>query len=156
MARRRCPLCGTKNGRRAQVCASCGTTLVLSSEAPELAEGAGFSDAVMGPVVWFSEVFPGLVSPKVIILSLLLIIIGAAIVQLAMFVFSVGGVLTAFAIGAAGVITYWTGITWILCGYTCLPSDGMTDFRGKQWWAFLVLGFGPFLYVFLRIGGGAG
>jgi hypothetical protein len=101
------------------------------------------------PLYWFLDLFPGLVSPKCLIMAAIATITGALIMLLAFVLFSFGALIAPFMIGAFGLICYWAAICWLLSGFVCMPTDAMVDFDGRRWSAFFVLAVLPLSLLFL-------
>jgi hypothetical protein len=83
----------------------------------------------------FLDVFPGFLSPGVLVFSIL-------VVGIAGYLLFFGGLGLVMAIPA--LVCYWTAVAWMLAGEICGPARAMGEFTGVQWGAFLVFGFGPF------------
>jgi hypothetical protein len=149
MAGPKCPVCGSRNKEGRSFCAVCAAALEAGPEEPAQ---KGVGQAALGVLQWFLGVFPGLASPAVLLLGIPAAVVGWAVIGVGLWMFTFGAIFAAFAAGAVGVIIYWSAVTWLLCGYVCTPSEGMTEFRSNHWWAFTLLGFGPFLAIWFLMG----
>jgi hypothetical protein len=155
MAERHCRACGAKVDRRDRFCRECGAgvgapTLERRRSAKRREEPTG----AMAYLIGFLNIFPGLIHPAVVVMSIVATVVGAAVCYLAVVLFMFGGWIAAFAIGGAGVVCYWTAIVWMQCGYLCAPTEGLADFDSLQWTIFVVLGFAPLAAFFALTGGG--
>jgi hypothetical protein len=111
-------------------------------------EGPG----ILAPLLWFLELFPGLVRPSVLVMSILMVPIAGFVSWLGFFLLTLGGLIAGFMIAGFGLVIYWTALSWIIYGYICLPSEALAEFEGAQWTVFLLLGFAPIVGGFLLMG----
>ncbi len=87
---------------------------------------------------------PGLLRPSVMIGSLLLCVIGFGLVVLCFVVLAMGAALSAFPIGALGVIAYGQAVAWMMAGDFRLLHDALLDFESRHWTFFFAALFLPF------------
>jgi len=148
-----CPRCGARGKRAHNFCIACGTRLPSAEPAPperEPQEGVEQPGGALRALYWFLDLFPGLLRPTVIVASLLAFV-AAAIIGAFCFTWAVFGLLMeAIFVGAFAVVAYWAGITWILCGYVCLPAEALAEFDGRKWTILFVLTVLP-LALFLAL-----
>jgi hypothetical protein len=149
---KKCPLCGVDNKPTARFCGTCGSSLPKEPEPDDDRPRSLPARLAIGCVALFCECFPGLFSPLVVAMSLLLVVVGVALIVMAGALFAMGGMFAAFMVGALGVMAYWTACVWVIAGYLCMPSEGLADIQGVQWWAFFLVGFGPFLAALALMG----
>lgn len=149
---KKCPLCKAENKPTAKFCSICGTSLPEEVQAWEEEQEYSLPVRVgIGFLQWFLESFPGLFSPGTLVMCILACAVGLTVTGLGAFLFTLGAVLSGMMTAALGVICYWSACTWLICGYVCLPSEGLADFRTGQWWAFALVGFGPFVAALAAI-----
>jgi len=145
---KKCPKCGAVGSEADTFCGSCGTPLALVS-VPQKRPPREEEPYGGGPLLWFLDLFPGLLSPKVLAFSLIAMAMSLVAFWLAAF-FIQFMVISAFAIGGGGVIIYWCALCWLLYGYVVVPVEAMSEFRGKHWMAFVLLTLIPgALFLFL-------
>jgi hypothetical protein len=121
-------------------CGNCGASLGSAAPQPQPRRRRPRQGVQLpGPLAWFLELFPGLVSPTVLVASILTLAFSAIAFGLAVFFIRMGVLITAFAIGGGAVMIYWTGWSWLLCGYVATPVEAMSDFQGKHWFALMML-----------------
>jgi hypothetical protein len=84
-------------------------------------------------LIWFFELFPGLASPVVVFCSLLALALSVVVFGLALFILSMGGLISCFWIGAAGGLLFWTSLSWVMYGSLAHPVEAMADFQEKHW-----------------------
>ena len=140
MAMKDCPECGGLYMPGDKFCENCGAHIVDED-----------SFGALGPLIWFLNIFPGLVRPKVVVMSVIAIAVAGALLWLAMFLLGMGGLFAAFAIGAFALVTYWTAVSWLIYGYICLPAEAMAEFNGTQWFAFMLTNVLPAAYILWRM-----
>lgn len=97
----------------------------------------------MRALMLVAELMPGLFRPVTLVLSVVTVALAWAVVGFAMFVFSMGAVLTAFFIGGGGMILYWTALCWIFYGGACYPVEGLAEMDSRQWFIFMFLNAAP-------------
>jgi hypothetical protein len=100
----------------------------------------------------FLDTFPGLVRPVVLVMFLISLPVAAGIVWLGFTLIAFGGIISGFAIAGFGMVVYWAGLSWLIYGYVCLPSEAMAEFDARRWSVMLVLGLGPVAYGLYWIG----
>lgn len=89
--------------------------------------------------IWVLEIFPGVLSPVVLILSIIVLAISALVMWLGLSIFALGGLITCFWIGGAGVLLFWTALSWIMYGHLANPVEALAEFEGKHWTVFTFL-----------------
>jgi len=139
---RLCAKCGDRVGLEDRFCGSCGARLPKSkigSDAPREDKPSAASEAL----IWFFELFPGLVHPLVVVLSLVSIVLAAVVALLAVNLFAMGVPLASMFIGGFAVILYWAGFCWLMYGEIALPVDAMAEFSGKHWMTLILLTLAP-------------
>lgn len=87
---------------------------------------------------------PGLLRPGVMIASLLMSIVGFGLVVLCFVVLALGAAISAFPIGAVGVIAYAQALSWMMAGDFRLLHDALLDFESRHWTLFFAALFLPF------------
>ena len=92
-----------------------------------------------GPILWFLDIFPGLMHPTVIIFALLAVALAAVGIYMAVFFLEFGAFIFVFFIGGAAVLVYWAAMCWLLSGSLCTPVEAMSEFDGRHWLAFILL-----------------
>jgi len=145
-----CPFCGAKRKPRDRFCVQCGSRLGAPAtpgpkQPPEQEEGQRFT--ALRPLLYVLEYFPGLASPKIILLSAIVFAIAlgtAASAILALF----GALLAAFVIGGFALVLYWTALGWILSGEVVMPWEALAEFDGVRWVIFATLTLLPLTLLF--------
>ena len=118
---------------------------------PEI-EDEGSLSSVEHAVQFVGEYLPGLFRVKVLIFSALCALAGFAVLGLSMFVFMIGAAISAFPIGAFGLICYAQALGMLLCGETMILSEALSELNSWQWILFIVLLLTPFFLVFIAVG----
>ena len=153
----RCPKCETIWPDGEGFCGQCGARLELAvaaeSQEEETHEPAEHARAA---ALWFLELLPGLLSPAVLIASLGGLLVALVVLWFALFVLAMGAVLTAFAIGGAAVLLYWTSLGWLLYGALCSPVEALSEFKNRHWWAFIMANALPALLILWLLPKGPG
>ncbi len=103
---------------------------------------------------WFLDLFPGLMRPKVLILSILAVPVAAAVGVLGLFITGLGAVIAGMLIAGFALVIYSTAVAWMIYGDLAAPSEALADFDGKRWVAFLLLALAPIAIGLALIGGG--
>ena len=137
----KCPKCGAVCGESDLFCGSCGSQLSdVSPVQPEVVDFEPEPEKEYSPAALFIlETFPGLLRPLIIVATILATVAALGTIGLSLFLLQMGGMIAAFAVGAAAVLIYWTGLCWMLCGEFCLPVEAMVDFTEKHWVALVLL-----------------
>ncbi len=135
---KQCQNCGSLWGDDSRFCGDCGTPLRSAAPRREVA-GAG----VPAPLLWLMDLCPGAFKPLVLIASLAAIAFALMALWLAVFILQMGAMISAFAIGGAGVMVYWTALGWLLYGYICVPVEAMCEFQSKHWMALVMASVVP-------------
>ncbi len=138
MPARKCPKCGETCPEAHSFCASCGAPLPAPSS-------KGFE--LPGPIWWFLDVFPGLVRPKVLIMSVLAILASAPLAWVSVMMVGFGVFITGFLVAGFALLTYATGVLWLLYGYVCWPAEGLSDLEGRKWVIFALLAILPVVAI---------
>jgi len=146
-----CPFCGAACKPEGEFCPACGSRLgapVVGRAKPRLREEPLEPPVGLRPLCWLLEYFPGLASPKVIILTAIIFVMAAAFAGAALFMVVLGAVIIAFLSGGFAILLYWTGLAWILSGEVSMPWDALADFNGTHWMLFATLTLLPVAAVF--------
>ncbi|MFP4026467.1 MAG: zinc-ribbon domain-containing protein [Candidatus Brocadiia bacterium] len=130
-----CPKCGEVYPDSASFCKRCGAELeedggVFRTEPDEEEETIALWQRGL---IYFFELFPGLARPTVILAAAATFVLAAVAISLGFFLLTLHVIFASFAIGAGGVMLYWTALSWLLYGYICLPVEAMSEFEGKHW-----------------------
>lgn len=141
-----CSRCGARCDAGEPRCPSCGGYLGARPPRPRL--NAPAEEARRGPFFWFLDLFPGLVRPRVLIMSLVALPVAAGLVGLGLALFSIGGVFAGMAVAAFGMVTYWAAVAWLIYGYVCLPGEALSEFDGTRWMVFALLASAPMVALF--------
>lgn len=145
MSVKTCAKCGVVNVSSARFCTRCGAAL------PSVPEPEPFEEQEPGVLwrmlEWFLEFFPGLVRPKVLIMSVGALMVAGAVGYLALFLLGFGALISAMAIGGFAVVIYWTAWCWMMYGYLCMPAEAMVEFDGKKWTMLLLATAAPVAVV---------
>ena len=151
MSRMMCPKCGFACRSDDSFCGGCGARIRSEAARAQREPRAERPKMEIPPaLVWLLELFPGLLSPLVIVCSVVTVALSLGAMALAAFCLQMGALISAFFIGGSGVLIYWTGMCWLLSGTVCLPVEAMIDFTQRHWLAFVLLTTVP-ASVFLLI-----
>jgi hypothetical protein len=118
---------------------------------PEVEEDETFG--IPRPIWWFMNMFPGLFSPSVIIMSVIALAAAGVLAWLSLLMFVFGAAFAGFLIGAAAMICYWAVITWLMYGVLCAPSEALSEFNSAQWTIFALLAMLPVVGTAMWVGG---
>jgi streptogramin lyase len=133
------------------VCVKCGINLVTGKElAMALGQEQDEAPAGVGARVlgWLGDSLPGLFRPKIVVCAAVLAVVAAGLVALALVFVMLGGPISAFAVGALGLVAYAQALAWLINGEFALLSAAMTEFRGKDWSNFAFLTMLPIVVAF--------
>jgi hypothetical protein len=134
-----CPHCGERCAAGDSYCTQCGARLPVEDDG----NGLRLRAYLVAAAYWFLDLAPGLVRPVVLIMSAIAILIAAAIGGLALYMGVLGAVISACLIGGFGMLIYWTALSWVLYGDVVMPSEALSEFRAKHWWALVMLTLTP-------------
>ncbi len=135
-----CAKCGSPNMSSSKFCARCGAPLAAARRAREEQKRPFF---LLRVLLWFLNLCPGLVRPKVVILFALAMPIAAGLGYLGVFLLMLGAVFSGGAVAAFGLVVYWTAWTWVLFGDTCFPSEALAEFDSIRWLLMVLLTVTP-------------
>jgi hypothetical protein len=141
--RRICWKCGADYDEDVVVCTDCGIDLRTGAE---VASGPGDEPELprhLKAVAFVVDWMPGLLRPVLIVCSIATCLIGLAVVGFAVGLLGFGVVLSSVSIGAAGLIVYGHGISWLLAGEFGFLSNTLVELDGKQWLTFFALLLAP-------------
>ncbi|MGD2173982.1 MAG: zinc ribbon domain-containing protein [Candidatus Brocadiaceae bacterium] len=141
-----CPKCGASGKPGENFCRRCGAPLEREEEGP----------GIPAPLYWFLNLFPGLVRPSVLVMSILAMGIAVPVGWLGMFLFLLGAVFSGVAVLGFALLMYGTGWVWLLYGYICLPSEALAEFDGTRWTVFMLLVLAPICVLFALAGAAGG
>lgn len=134
----RCPQCGNKCEDTHRFCGRCGASLVPEEE--------GFG--LLGPLLWFLNIFPGLARPLVLIVSVLAIALSTVVAGVGVWVTLLGAVISGVFILGFALLMWGTGWVWLLYGYLCFPSEALADLEGYKWTIWILLVLAPIALLF--------
>jgi hypothetical protein len=98
---------------------------------------------IPGVVLWFLDLFPGLLKPGVIVFALMAFGLSLVGIYVSAFMLQMGALIAVFAIGGGAVMVYWAGWCWMLSGTICSPLEAMVEFGEKHWIALVMLTLVP-------------
>ena len=152
MAGKVCAKCGSPNMTSARFCARCGAKLRVEPAPKPVGRQEERPAALLLLGYFLVGLFPGLLRPKVIICSAIVLVLAAAVAGLGLFLIGLGALLTGGWIAACGLILYWSAVAWMLYGEVCLLSEALAEFGPPQWLAMLVSSLVPMAAVYFAIG----
>lgn len=154
MSPQRCPGCGAESRRRAKFCARCGADLQVAARTrqPLQPEEEDESPRALGALIWFLNLCPGLIRPKVVIMSAVSILLALFVGYVAMVVLMAGGMIAGMCIGGFALVIYWAAVSWVLYGYICMPAEALAEFDGKKWLILIMVTVAPIAAVFALAG----
>jgi hypothetical protein len=146
-----CPACGAGRMPDTEYCVRCGAKLP-EVRREESAEAAELKRPGSRAFNWVVDLVPGVISPKVLLSSLLVCAGGIAggwyAASMLTRIETIRGLSGLAAIASLGpyalvafasVVAYVSGVTWMLYGKVCSPFEAFDDFRVKHWLLFLAL-----------------
>ena len=142
--KRLCWKCGTWYAPDIVMCVSCGVNLETGREIQAGADEDEEPPRTLRVMAFIADWTPGLLRPAVLVLSIVLALLGFAVMGLCVFVLALGAVFGAVAIGAVGLIMYAQAVAWMLVGRIVLLQDALLDLESKKWSLFFALIFAPF------------
>jgi len=141
--RRICWKCGADYDENTVICTECGIDLQTGAEVGAKVDDEPELPRHLKVLSFILNWMPGLVRPVLIVCSIVTCLIGLAIVGFAMGLLGFGVVLSSVSIGAAGLIVYAHGISWILAGEFGFLSGTLVELDSKQWLTFFALLLAP-------------
>lgn len=151
--RRICWKCGSDYAEDVIICTDCGIDLRTGGEVGSDADDEPEVPRHLKIAAFVFNWMPGLLRPVLIACSIVICLIGLAAIGFAVGLLGFGVVLSSVSIGAAGLILYGHGISWLLAGEFGFLSSTLVELDGKQWLTFFVLLLAPiFLGVKLAAG----
>jgi hypothetical protein len=137
------------------VCVNCGFNAATGERVSTSTESGEREDerpaAPLRAFLFVANLLPGLFRIKVLILSVVVGVAGWGVLGLALFFMQLGTWISAFAIGAVGVIIYAQAIAWLVDGELSLLSNALTEFDGIRWAIFFTLLAAPLVAFFLLL-----
>ena len=141
--RRICWKCGADYAEDVVVCTDCGIDLRTGKEVGSSTDDEPDLSRALRGVVFVANWMPGLFRPVVLVCSIIMCLVGLAVIAFAMGLLGFGVVLSSVSIGAAGLIVYGHGLSWLLAGEFGFLSSTLVELDGKQWFTFFVLLLAP-------------
>jgi hypothetical protein len=134
----------------AVVCIRCGTNLKTGMPMQPVAEMDVEGELTAGErvLMWFGDWFPGLLRPLILLAALVTAVAGFFVIGLSLFILSLGGAISAFAIGAAGLVLWAQAVGWVMFGEWALLSEILAEFDGRRWTVFIVIVMLPITAAF--------
>jgi len=149
---RRCWRCGTEYAADTVICVRCGIDLRTGETVGTDADEEEKAPAPMRALLFIGELVPGLFRPVLLIVALLTAGVGLGVMWFSLLFLSWGGVLTACAVGAGGLIIYAQAVALVLNGSFCLLHEALAELDGRRWLLFFLLLSVPFVILFTVIG----
>ena len=146
-----CPHCGTVYPSETVICVKCGVDLRTGEELQTEAETEAGQPTAVRVLLFLANLVPGIVRPMLLITSLLVAVIGLGIMILGLHIFSMGAVMAAVAILAAGLIVYAQAIAWVLFGRFALLVECLAELDSNQWLVFFFILFAPIAAFFIAL-----
>ena len=144
--RRVCWKCGEAYPEEVLICVECGVDLRTGDELKTNEEPEEPLRPVQKVAAFIGELAPGLFRPVLLVFSIIIMIVGLLVMAFGMGLMALAPI-SSFTIGAAGVIVYAHGISWILgveCGFL---SGVLAEFDGKRWVLFFVILWAPMIIL---------
>lgn len=147
---KKCPECGAYCESDAVICVRCGINLKTGMKMAPVSTFDIEGELTSGEraLVWLHDWVPGLLRPLVLIISIVTGAAGLGIMALSLFLLGLGAAISAFTVGAVGLIVWAQGIGWIMNGEFWLLTDILVEFDGKRWTVFFVLVIMPLVVAF--------
>ena len=148
--RRVCWKCGEAYPEEVLICVECGIDL-RSGDEIKTDEGA---EEPLTPLqkgaAFIGNLVPGLFRPILAMVSFAVMAIGLFVMALSL---GMSGLvpLSSISIGAAGVIVYAHGISWILGGECGFLSSVLVEFDARRWVLFFVILCAPLVAVLATV-----
>jgi len=151
----KCWKCATHYPANVILCIRCGINLKTGDPIESALDASSNAETELTfplrILQWIADTLPGLLKVPVLIVSIFASFIAFLVVMLSLSLL-LGAPLSAFPIGAVGLIIFAQAVTWMIQGEFCLLQQGMAEFRGKDWTTFVVIVFAPIILelVFLK------
>ncbi len=151
----KCPECGSEYDTNVVICVRCGIdlrtgrALQMDSDPPagETSSGEKRHCLAMRALVFVGNLLPGMFRPGILVVSTLMVAAALVVFYFSMVFLLLGGVFTAVAMAAGGLILYGQAIAWMLTGGFGLLHEALADLDGSQWLMFFVLLLLPLVAV---------
>ncbi|MCY3024687.1 MAG: hypothetical protein NTW87_37420 [Planctomycetota bacterium] len=146
---RRCWKCNASYPADTVICVRCGVNLVTG----EQTGGGASADGDAAPtrfgrlLNWLADTLPGLFRLRIVVAAVVVSLAAAFVFWLSL-VLLLAAPVSAFPIGAFGLIMYGQALAWLLSGEFTLIHVAMSEFRGKDWSNFVLLLFLPIVLGF--------
>ena len=147
MGRRMCGACGARNDLSEVVCVKCGATLKRKRRPPLRAARKG------GAPGGFLDLFPGLTRASVAACAASALVVAGGLGYLTMRLLQHDAIPPTLLTGLFAMAFYCTGLTWLLYGYVCVPTQAVVEFDGRRWLALLGLSLLPVIALASLPGG---
>ncbi|MDP6107288.1 MAG: hypothetical protein QGI33_02490 [Candidatus Brocadiia bacterium] len=152
---RKCQNCRTLWQESDRFCGRCGAPLdkkpPLRSPAPRAPAEESLGTG-MRMLLWLLELVPGVISPTVIVCSILTLGMSGGCFCTALMLLQFHLIFATFAAGAGGVLLYWTALCWMLYGHVCAPVEAMAEFQSKHWMVLVGMTVAPIGLLFWLAG----
>jgi hypothetical protein len=138
MPRRVCGACGTRNGLSEVFCTRCGAALKRKHRPPLRLAGKGGA---------FLQLFPGLTQASVAACAAAALVLAGGLGYLTVHLLQADAVPPSILTGVLAMVFYCTGLTWLLYGYVCVPTQAVVEFDGRRWLVVLGLSLAPIVIL---------
>ncbi len=154
--RRICWKCGADYDEDVVICTDCGVDLRTGAEVGANTDDEPELPRHLKPVAFIINWMPGVLRPGLVVGSAVTCVIGLGVVGFAIGLLGFGVVLSSVSIGAAGLLVYAHGISWLLAGEFGFLSNTLIELDGKQWLTFFALLVAPIFagVLYIKCGGG--
>lgn len=148
----KCWKCATHYPANVVFCIKCGINLKTGDPVASALDVTSAEDSELTfplrILQWVADTLPGLMRVPVLIVSIFASVIAFLVLTLSLSLILVAP-LSAFPIGAVGLVILAQAVTWMIQGEFRLMQQAMAEFRGKDWTTFVMLVFAPLIFGFV-------
>ena len=155
----KCPRCGVVYETSVTVCVHCGINLATGQKLDQQVEILQEEDREQPPrphglkllARYIPALLPGLFRPKVLIISMLMLLSGLLMIILGVALALSMIFFEGMIIASVGVLAYAQTMAWLIAGELKMLPDALTDFDGAQWNMFTGAILIPIIAMFILI-----
>jgi hypothetical protein len=144
--RRVCWKCGEAYPEEVVICVECGIDLRSGDEIKAGDDPEESLTPLQKGVAFIASLVPGLFRPALAMASVVVMAIGLLVMAFAISLSAVVP-LSAFPIGAAGLIVYAHGVSWLLGGWCGFLNSTLAELDARRWVLFFVILWAPIVAV---------
>jgi len=147
-----CPYCDYPLEPNRIVCLNCGYNLETKQLInTEIAGKEHLLPLWQRIFMFLIELLPGVFRPFNVILFLACALLALVVFYICVNIIACGMIMEGIAIGSLGLVIYSQGTVFLLSDTLQFINNALIEFNEKQWYAFIIMVFGPCIGVFILL-----